>query len=198
MPDDFEWLDDDMVLAVELLADAFKAKSIHYALVGGLALGFRGNPRFTQDVDLVLSVPQLALPGLLDALAKEGFQFDTAAVIRQYVQEHMTVLHYGQLQIDWIKPMLPFYQRAIRDATPRLWTEGHPVQVATTECLIVTKLVSFRLQDQADIESLLSVNRNTINLEVIRAEWAAVVDADDERSVWLEKAITRLVPPRKE
>lgn len=197
MPDDFEWLDDDLVVAVELLADAFKARSIRYALVGGLALGFRGNPRFTQDVDVVLNVPQLTLPGLLDDLAKCGFGFDTTTVIHQYVQEHMTVLHFGQIQIDWIKPMLPFYHRAIRDATSRLWTEGHPVQVATTECLIVTKLAAFRLQDQADIESLLSANRDTIDVDPIRAEWAVVAGADDERSVWLEKTLTRLLPSQK-
>jgi hypothetical protein len=200
MADDSEWRDDDLVHAVELLAETFKARSIPYALLGGLALGFRGNPRFTQDVDVVLSVPQLALPGLLDDLAKEGFNFDTTTVIRQYVKEHMTVLHFGQVHVDWIKPVLPLYHRTIRDATARLWTEGHSIQVATAECLVVTKLASFRLQDQADIESLLSANRDTIDLAVIRSEWLAVADSDNERTVWLEDAIARMVaqkPPMK-
>lgn len=197
MPDDSEWLDGDLVRAVELLSDKFKARAIPYALVGGLALGFRGNPRFTQDVDVVLNVPQLALPGLLDDLAKEGFGFDATTVIRQYVQEHMTVLHFGQVHVDWIKPMLPLYHRSIRDATPCLWTEDHFVQVATAESLIATKMASFRLQDQADIESLLSANRDAIDLALIRSQWAAVADPDDERTVWLEHAIARIVPLEK-
>lgn len=90
--------------------------------------------------------------------------------------------------------MIPLYHRVIRDATPRVWTEGHTVQVATAESLIVTKLASFRLQDQADIESLLSANRDTIDATLIRSEWAAVADSDDERTVWLEEVISRVVP----
>ena len=41
--------------------------------VGGLATVIRGRPRFTQDVDLIVDIPQLVLPGLLDELAKHGF-----------------------------------------------------------------------------------------------------------------------------
>lgn len=133
MPANSEWLEGDLVRAVELLADTFQAKSIPYALLGGLALNFRGNPRFTQDVHVVLNVSQLALPGLLDDLAEKGFDFDMTTAIRQYVQEHMTVLHFGLIHVDWIKPMLPLYHRAIRDATPRLWTAEHFVRVATAE-----------------------------------------------------------------
>ncbi|HQU46317.1 MAG TPA: hypothetical protein PK867_26155, partial [Pirellulales bacterium] len=97
---------------------------------------------------------------------------------------------------DWIKPMVPLFHRTIRDATPLLWTDGHPVQVASAECLVVTKLVAFRPQDQADIESLLSANRDTIDVGIVRTEWAAVADADDERSIWLAAAIGRLVPSK--
>lgn len=97
MTDDPVWREGDLVRAVELLSDTFAARSIPYALLGGLALGFRGNPRFTQDVD---------------------------------------------------------------------------------------------------IESLLSANRDTIGAALNRSEWAAVADSDDERTVWLAKAISRFVPAK--
>lgn len=64
--------------------------------------------------------------------------------------------------------------------------------------MIVTKPVAFRPQDQADIESLLSANRDTIAVDIIRTEWAGVAGADDERSVWLEAAIARLVPSKQQ
>lgn len=198
MPDDFEWLDDDLVVAVELLADAFKARSIQYALVGGLALGFRGNPRFTQDVYVVLNVPQLTLPGLLEDLAKQGFGFDTTTVIRQYVQEHMTVLHVGQIQIELDQAEVAVLSPSNSGCYCASLDGGPSRTNGTTECLVVTKLAAFRLQDQADIESLLSANRDTIDLDLIRAEWAAVVDEDDERSAWLEKTIARLLPSLKQ
>ena len=186
----------DLIRAVELLADVFAARSIRYALVGGLATLLRGRPRFTQDVDILLDVPQLALPGLLEELARVGFDFDMPTVIREYVHEHMTAFRFGPVRIDWIKPVLPLYNRALNEATTLTWTEDHPLRVATAEGLILTKIVAFRPQDQVDIETLLIANRDEIDLDVIRQEWAKVAVGENARTAWLEDAIARLVPPR--
>jgi hypothetical protein len=99
MAAEHDLLADELIRAVELLADNFAARSIRYALVGGLATLLRGLPRFTPDVDVLLEVPQLALPGLLDDLARVGFTFDTATVIREYVREHMTAFHFGSVAL---------------------------------------------------------------------------------------------------
>jgi hypothetical protein len=48
MPAEYDLLADDLIRAVELLADTFAAKGIPYAVVGGLATVMRGRPRFTQ------------------------------------------------------------------------------------------------------------------------------------------------------
>src|SRR5206468_1847327 len=106
-----ELLGSELIRAVELLADTFAAQSIRYAVVGGLATALRGRPRFTQDVEVLLDVPQLALPGLLDELAQLGFVFDRATVIREYVHEHMTAFRFASVRIDWLKPVLPLYAR---------------------------------------------------------------------------------------
>jgi hypothetical protein len=187
----------ELIRAVELLGDAFTDRSIQYALVGGLATMLRGRPRFTQHVDVLVSVPQLALPGLLDELARLGFEFDMTTVIREYVGEHMTALRFGSVRIDWLKPVLPLYARTLADASLLNWTEGHSLRVATAEGLILTKLVSFRSQDQADIETLLVANRDDVDLSLIRGEWSAVAKGEEARTVWLENAIARLVPPRQ-
>jgi hypothetical protein len=117
MPNEHEPVGNELIRAVELLADAFSCRSIRYAIVGGLATLVRGRPRFTQDVDVLLDVPQLALPGLLEDLQKAGFEFDMATVIRQYVREHITVLRFGMVRIDWLKPVLPLYARTLADAS---------------------------------------------------------------------------------
>lgn len=68
MPMEPDALANELVSAVELLDETFAARSIQEAFLGGLATMLRGRPRFTQDVDLLLDVPQRALPGLLDDL----------------------------------------------------------------------------------------------------------------------------------
>jgi hypothetical protein len=197
MPAEPDPLADELIRAVELLADVFAARSIRYVVVGGLATLLRGRPRFTQDVDILLDVPQLALPGLLDELARLGFAFDMATVIREYVWEHMTAFRFGSVRIDWLKPVLPLYARTLADASSVTWTEGHSVRVATAEGLILTKMLSFRPQDQVDIETLLIANRDEIDIGLVRREWSAVAEGEEARTTWLENAIGRLVPPRE-
>lgn len=196
MPAEYDSLGDDFVRAVELLADAFTAQSIRYAVVGGLATALRGRPRFTQDVEVLLEVSQLTLPGLLDALTDLGFLLDRDTVIREYVGEHTTAFRFGSVRIDWIKPVLPLYARTLAEATPLTWTEGHILRVATAEGLILTKMVSFRPQDQVDIETLMVANRDDLDTSLIRREWLAVAAGEEARTAWLEDALVRLVPPR--
>ena len=197
MADEKRVLAGELIRAVEALADVFAARCARYALVGGLAALLRGRPRFTQDVDVLLDVPQLALPGLLDELAQRGFTLDPATVIQQYVRENITSFRYGGIRIDWLKPVLPLYARALADASALTWTEGHLLRVATPEGLILTKMVAFRPQDQADIETLLIANRDTLDMDLIRREWSAVAGGEQARTAWLEDALTRLVPARQ-
>ncbi len=155
----------------------------------------RGRPRFTQDVDLLLDVPQVALPSLLDELGRSGFVFDRETVIREYLREHITSFHFGTVRIDWLKPILPLYARTLAHATSLAWTEGHSIRVVTVEGLILTKMVSFRPQDQADIETLLIANRDDVNVDLIRREWSAVATGEENRTAWLEERFARLTSP---
>lgn len=192
MPSDSETLAGDLIRAVEILGEVFEARGVNYALLGGLATMLRGRPRFTQDVDILLDVPQIALPGLLDELIERGFSLDRDTVIRQFVQEHMTAFRFGVVRIDWLKPVLPLYVHALAAATSFPWTEGHQLRVLTPEGLVVTKLVSFRPQDQEDIRTLLAANRDEIDLDVIRREWATVSQGEEARSAWIEAEIATL------
>jgi len=194
---DRDLLSDELVQAVDSLAEAFAARSIRHALIGGLATMMRGRPRFTQDVDFLLDVPQVALPGLLDDLVERGFTLDPAVVIKEYVQHHVTAFRFGEVRIDWLKPVLPFYGRALADAQSMEWSEGHSLHVATAEGLILTKMVAFRPQDQADIETLLTANRDEIDLDLIRKEWSPFAATEPERTAWLEATIARRVDRRE-
>jgi hypothetical protein len=197
MAAEFDMLPEDSIRAVESLTRAFEARSVRYALIGGLAYVLRSRPRFTKDVDFLLEVPQLVLPGLLEDLVKRGCALDPAVVIREFVQEHITSFPFGGVRIDWLKPVLPLYVRTLKDAAPLPWTEGHTVRVATAEGLILTKMVAFRPQDQVDIETLLTANRDEIDIELIRQEWAPYAAEEADRTAWLEAAIARRVERRE-
>ena len=197
MQGEHDVLGNELIRAVELLVETFSRRSIRYAVIGGLATMLRGRPRFTQDVDVLLDVPQLVLPPLLDELSQAGFAFDTETVIREYVREGMTSFLYGTTRIDWLRPVLPLYDRILAAASALTWTEGHGMRVATVEGLILTKMVSFRRQDQADIETLLIANKDEVDVGLIRREWSAVAVGEEGRTVWLEETLARLLPTQE-
>ncbi len=194
MPIDRGAVEGDLVRAVELLAEVFSARSVTYALIGGLATTLRGRPRFTQDVDVLLRVPQVELPALLDELVARGFTLDAQKVMREYVQEHMTQFRFGFVRVDWLKPLLPLYDQALARAAALPWTENHDVRVATPEALILMKMVSFRAQDQADIETLLAANQHEIDRDLILRSWSDVAAGEEARTAWLEKCLARRQP----
>jgi Nucleotidyl transferase AbiEii toxin, Type IV TA system len=197
MDTDRQLLSEDLFLAVAALADAFAFRAVRHALIGGLAISIRGRPRLTQDIDFLVDVPQLALPGLLDDLIERGFSLDPMVVIKEYVREHVTAFAFEGVRIDWLKPVLPVYSRAIADASPVDWSEGHSIRVATAEGLVLTKMVAFRPQDQMDIDTLLTANRDAIDVDLIRAEWSPFAATEVDRTTWLESAIARRIVRRE-
>lgn len=118
-------------------------------------------------------------------------------MIPAYVRFHITSFFYGNVRIDWLKPILPLYSRTLAEAQPLEWTEGHSVRVATAEGLILTKMVAFRAQDQIDIETLLTANRDEIDLDFIREQWSPFAAIEQDRTSWLEAVIDKRVIRRE-
>jgi hypothetical protein len=163
---------------------------VRYAVVGGMAAGFRAQPRFTKDLDLLLHVPQVELPSLLESLRDSGFEFDMMATIREWTQHHMAVLHFRGIRIDWLKPVLPAYQHVLDRATEEVWLQL-PIRVASAEGLILLKLLAYRLQDQVDIENLVAAHGETLDLDWIRGEWQVLAPFDDPRMVRLQELVAQ-------
>ncbi len=67
----------------------------------------------------------------------------------------------------------------------------------TAEGLILTKMIAFRPQDQMDIDTLLTANRDTIDVGLIREEWSPFAATEVERTSWLEAEIERIVVRRE-
>lgn len=165
------------------------ATSTAYALIGGLATGFRSRPRYTEDIDVLLDVPQIRLPDLLERLRAQHFEFDLPALIAEFRQHHLAVLWRGDVRLDWLAPVLPAYRHVLETARDETGPTG-PIRVATAEGLILMKLLAYRLQDQADIEALVAANRGAIDLGWIRREWETIFSTDDSRWQWLEQQVT--------
>ena len=172
--------EDDLKQALLEMAAALAQFNAKYAIIGGMATAYRSQPRFTKDLDILLAVPQLVLPRLLQELQRRGFEFDLATVIREWSQEHMTVLSFRGIRIDWLKPVLPAYVHILDRATEEAWFK-QPIRVASAEGLVLLKLLAFRTQDILDIENLVAAQPGTLDLDWIKSEWQSVASLNDPR-----------------
>jgi hypothetical protein len=188
-------LENELVQVIGKLAHVFRKRKIQHAMIGGVAVGVRGRPRATKDVDFIVYVPALAFPGLLEELVEQGFDMDVIETTRRWTADRMVVLRSGRVRVDWLQPVLPIYASVLEKAEPMQWADSE-IRVAAPEGIILTKMLAFRPQDQVDIESLLTANRDAIDVDYIRREWSAVSEGEHERTAWLEAAIARNLPAK--
>jgi hypothetical protein len=67
-----------VVDAAALAASHLEELGVAFALIGGLAVGARGEPRYTRDVDLAIGVANdQEAESLLNALSRRGYSVDT-------------------------------------------------------------------------------------------------------------------------
>jgi len=173
----------ESVLFAALLrtAQVLNEQDLQYALIGGLGVALRGPIRTTRDVDLLLEVPQLKLPPLLESLQQQGFQLDLRTCIAQWNTDHLLDFSFGPVRIDWVKASVPVFQRILERAK---WesVEGRPIRVADAEGLLLLKLISFRSRDEEDIRGILATNPGALDLDWVRNEWAKLAELDVERA----------------
>jgi hypothetical protein len=179
---------------VRLLAEALAQRGLTYALIGGLATAYRSRPRFTQDMDFLLQVPQLVLPNLLEELHERGFDFDEHDVIKEWNTDHVALLRYHGVRVDWLKPVLPIYQHVLERARSETWL-GSTLRIASAEGLILTKLLAARGQDFLDIENLLAAHRGQLDLAWIEQEWNTIADVSDARYQRFQELLVQVDKP---
>jgi len=128
---------------------------VKYALVGGVAMAFYTEPRFTRDIDLLVdSEDYEKAKGILE---KDGY-FESASpwTFRKVAIElhrFLKVSPEDEMMIDILVAKAEEVRRIIRDAVEAESEEGRVV-LANRKDLIWLKGLRDSKQDQADIEKL--------------------------------------------
>lgn len=131
-------------------------QEIRYALVGGVAVAFYTDPRFTQDIDLLVHVDDFEkIAKLLDdegyiASAKPWTFSNVAIEMHRFLKPMPPD---DQMMIDILIANDDKVTRIIEEALEAESEQGN-VRVANKEDLIWLKRTRNSKQDQADIEKL--------------------------------------------
>jgi hypothetical protein len=137
------------------LVKELEARKVKYALVGGVAMAFYTEPRFTRDIDLLIdSEDYEKTEGIL---VKEGY-FESASPWRFRgvpieLHRFLKVTEEDEMIIDILVAETEEVRRIIRDSVEAESEEGR-IKIASREDLIWLKRMRDSKQDQLDIEKL--------------------------------------------
>jgi hypothetical protein len=142
------------------LADAaafLENEGVPYALVGGMAVSLRGQPRVTADVDMVIAVDVDRALALIERLGQSKFRplFDgiEEVVERAFI---LPLRHRSTyVKLDLAIGVSGFERQAVARAQP-VEVAGSPISVATAEDLLIMKVLAGRPQDEQDVTGLVS------------------------------------------
>jgi len=160
-------------------------RGIRYAIIGGLAIIQHTRVRTTDDIDVLLDLPQVSIPGLFEALKKRGFRIELPRNIREFTEDGLTTIEYSDMIVDLMQPVLPAYAHVL-DRVIRADILGHRVSISSAEGLVVMKLISMRPQDEADVQDLMAAYGDRLDLDFIRAELETFTDPEDARRAKFE------------
>lgn len=166
-----DMLSEGMRAAVLAACDAYAALGVPYALVGGLAAGARGRPRFTKDVDFLVGEEAFTRSGLIISFAKP------------------MPLQAGDVAIDPIPlPDDPRRKEVLAQALAGAEiddTTGRRVPILTGTWLAYMKLASPRGKDRDDIVGM--IQTGTVDREALEAAIVGDAELEDRWKLALEE-----------
>lgn len=164
---------------LETFAVTLDRLGVSYAVVGSTASSIHGEPRFTNDIDVVVDLQPEHIESFVSAFPNPEFYLSRSAVesaVRKRFQ--FNIIHpTSGLKIDCIVANNDeFDQNRLRRATAVTREGGtYPVRVAAPEDVILKKMEYFRLGQSEkhvrDICGILKGQGDRIDRQYIR-EWA--------------------------
>lgn len=151
--------------ALQRLLDQFEERGV---IIGGIATGFLGKPRFTVDLDAIFLASLRDIPKILELAKKEGIEARTQDAAEFAKRSRVLLLQHKEsgINIDISLGVLPFEEEVVDRSI--LHNVGlFSVRLPTPEDLIILKAVAHRSKDLLDIREIVL---NNPNLDVPRIE----------------------------
>ena len=67
-------IEEKLIESFKLVTRFFRDNNIRYCLIGGMAAGFWGNPRYTQDMDFTVMSRSRKIKEIIDLFQANGFK----------------------------------------------------------------------------------------------------------------------------
>jgi predicted nucleotidyltransferase len=176
------------------VAEALEELGVPFAVSGGVAQNYWGIVRTTLDLDLLITLPALRIPVLVERLSREGARVELAEALRTLREEHVLRARMEGVPLELFVPYLPFHASVLARAV-RIEIEGRSYPVSTAEDLVVLKALFHREKDWSDIAGIVARQGAKLDREYVRGWLRSLVPEADDRLRRLEEVLARAERP---
>jgi len=147
----------------------FRALGLPYAVIGGMAVQWWGEPRATRDVDLTVMAPldQPSSTFIRQVLGRFPGRIENA---EEFARRNRIILITASngCPVD-ISMGLPGYEEEVMQRATEFELEpGKAIRICSAEDLIIHKAIAGRPQDVRDIEGVVYRQRRALDVTTIR------------------------------
>jgi hypothetical protein len=179
---------------MQKVADLFERESVPYRIVGSMASMAYGEPRFTNDVDVLVDLPLERVDALCREFPSPDYFVAPHAVRRAISSRHQfNILHIpAGLKVDVILSTDSEFDRLTLNSGRRLRSEGaYDALFASPENVILKKLVYYQEggseKHLRDIGSMLAIQGSKIDHAYLDA-WASKLGVVEELQLIRQQA----------
>ncbi len=150
--------------------DVLEAIGANYAIWGGMAVVAYGEPRFTQDMDVLLSSEGFAASLFVKRLRETHYHVDEISVNRALTGGFFNVIHLGyHIKTDFYVPVEPELKVMITDRVYLPFDELRRAAYVTPNSVIIAKLRAYKEGQSTrhldDIASIVRLQGNKLAYE---------------------------------
>jgi predicted nucleotidyltransferase len=128
-------------------------------IIGGIAVGFLGNPRLTEDIDVMFLLSIQDIPQFLKTADEENIQPRIPGATEFARKNRVLLMQYNptEVNIDISLGILPFEEEMVERGIVE-FTGALSIRLPTPEDLIIMKAVAHRPKDLEDIRTVIDKN----------------------------------------
>lgn len=184
-----------LIGVIHWLEEVFGRLDLRRSYGGAIAYNYYGPPRLTQDVDVLVLIPDLKIPGLLEEFRKAGSlhgdrdprPIDLRAVLEDLRSKaHLAAFVCFGVRVELFVPWHPFHHRVLDRSLARD-LEGRSISIHAAEDLIVFKKIFDRPKDIGDIKAMLLAQKGRLDIERLKTDASELLT--DESYAELESLI---------
>lgn len=180
-------LDRPLLEAIKRAVSLLRRSGLRGSFGGGVAVIIWGQPRVTQDLDLVLEVDDDQIEPFLELARGDGYT--TEEDPRELLEGGFLRLEAPEsaapVALDLLRADTPLHSQAL-DRSRTFELAGERIPVLAPEDLILLKLVAFRPKDTFDLETVIAATRETLDLVYLR-RWADRLQLRSRLETFLEE-----------